>query len=99
MCNSNAKNVLYLILRDNCSNLISIDLGNFDTRYVKHLDYMFYNCTSLISLNLSNFKTPRLIQTDYIFCNCSSLQSLDISNIDTSRVTTMEENVRQLFEA
>ena len=39
----------------------SIDLSNFNTNNVTHMNYMFNNCPSLKSIVLSNFNTNSVI--------------------------------------
>ena len=72
-----------------CSNIIEIDLSNFNTSQVTSMLYMFYRCSSLTSINLSNLNSPELTRTDIMFYGCSSLTSLDLSNFNTSKVTKM----------
>ena len=72
-----------------CSNLISIDLSNFNTSNVTIMSGMFAWCTNLTSINLSNFDTSKVIETTNMFDGCSNLTELDLSNFDTSNVQDM----------
>ena len=72
-----------------CSDLISLNLNNFDTSKVTNMMGMFSECSSLISLNLSNFDTSNVVDMNSMFSGCSSLKSIDVSNFDTSNVTNM----------
>ena len=45
-----------------CSNIIEIDLSNFNSSLVNDMQNMFYECKSLISLNLSNFNTLKVVR-------------------------------------
>ena len=63
-----------------CTDIISIDLSNFDTSSSFDMRYMFYGCSSLISLDLSNFNTSSIEYMEYMLYGCSSLISLDLSN-------------------
>ena len=71
------------------SNIIGIDLSNFDTSLVTDMNVMFVNCYSLTSLNLSNFKTSSVTKMNSMFYNCYSLRSLDLSSFNTSLVTNI----------
>ena len=81
---NNCKNMF----RD-CSDIIEMDLSDFDTSEVTTMHWMFYRCSSLISLNLSNFNTFKVQSMWSMFSYCSSLTSLNLSNFDTSQVTEM----------
>ena len=72
-----------------CSDLISLNLNNFDTSKVTNMMGMFSECSSLISLNLSNFDTSNVVDMNSMFSGCSSLKSIDVSNFDTSNVVDM----------
>ena len=73
----------------NCSNLVSLDISNFDTSKVTDMNFIFMNCSSLTSLDLSNFDTSKVTYMNGLFSGCSGLTSLDLSNFDTSKVTYM----------
>ena len=70
-----------------CSDIIEIDLSNFDSSDCESLGQMFENCISLISLNLSNFNTSKITYSATMFKNCISLVSLDLSSFKTSKIT------------
>ena len=72
-----------------CSDIIEIDLSNFDSSNVSTMGYMFYGCSQLSSLNLSNFDTSNVANMECMFCFCSQLSSLNLSNFVTSTVTNM----------
>ena len=42
-----------LVMFENCSCLLSIDLSNFTPRNVTNISYMFYNCVNLSKINLA----------------------------------------------
>ena len=67
-----------------CKNLISVDLSNFNTKDVTSMSMTFYGCSSLTSLDLSNFNTSKVSSMESMFRGCSSLTSLDLSNFDAS---------------
>ena len=72
-----------------CSDIIEIDMSNFDTSQITMMLYMFYGCSSLKFLNLSNFNTSQVVSMHSMFYGCSSLISLNLSSFNTSLVTTM----------
>ena len=72
-----------------CSDIIEIDLSNFNTSIVVEMNTMFEGCSSLISLNLSNFDTSKVTNMNGMFEGCSSLTSLNLSNFDTSKLKYM----------
>ena len=43
-----------------CSNLINLDISNFNTNKVEDMQSMFNNCSNLTNLNISNFITEML---------------------------------------
>ena len=70
----------------NCTNLISLDVSNWDTSSVTHMGYTFHDCSNLTSLDVSNWDTGEVTSMGNMFSNCSNLTSLDVSNFDTSNV-------------
>ena len=72
-----------------CSSLTTLDLSNFNTSKVTHIESMFSSCRSLANLDLSNFDTSNVTNMNGMFNGCSSLTTLDLSNFNTSNVTDM----------
>ena len=72
------------------SNLISLDVSNFDTSRVTNMEAMFAGMPNLTTLNLSNFDTSKATRMNSMFEGMSRLTTLNLSNFDTSRVTNME---------
>ena len=70
----------------NISNIIEIDLSQFNTSLVKYMNYMFSNCKSLIFANLSNIDISSIISMEYMFKNCFSLKSIDLTNVEITKV-------------
>ncbi len=62
-----------------CAALSELDLGNFDTTYMRGATSMFYGCVSLKTLDLSKFKTENVLGYGKMFGGCTSLQSVDLS--------------------
>ena len=71
------------------TNIIEIDLSNFDVSEVIDMSFMFHSCSTLKKINFGNINTSSLKNMESLFQSCSSLTSVDISNIDTSKVTTI----------
>ena len=71
------------------TNLLDVDLSNFDASELTTMMYMFLGCSNLTSINLNNLNTPKLNNLWMTFSGCSSLLSADLSSLDTSLVTSM----------
>ena len=63
-----------------CSNLISLNLSNFNTSSVTSMNYMFSGCSNLISLNLSNFNTSSVTSMSNMFYGCNNLENINLIN-------------------
>ena len=72
------------------SNILIIDLSNFNSSEVTSMNNMFSRCTSLTSINFKNFNTSSVIDMGFIFDTCTSLTSVDLSSFKTSKVTDMQ---------
>ena len=72
------------------SSISSSNIGKYDTRNIKEMNYMFYNCKFTHLPDISNWNTENVIDMSYLFSNCSSLEELpDISRWDTTKVINM----------
>ena len=76
------------------SNIIEIDLSNFDTSKVTNMDSMFFMLTNLEKINFGNINTSLVENMHYLFHHCYKLSSIDLSNFDTSSVTTINSIFR-----
>ena len=74
---------------EDCQELSSLDLSNFNTKEVKQMNSMFLGCSALTSLDLSNFNTANVMDMGNMFLNCSVLSSLTLSNFNTEKVESM----------
>ena len=72
-----------------CSDIIEMDLSNFDFSQIINTTSMLANCSSLTSINLTNINTPNFQFINRMFENCSALESIDLSYFDTSKVSWM----------
>ena len=73
----------------NCENLLSVDLGGFNTSQVTNMEHMFHNCKRLENVDVSSFDTKNVTRMWHMFCGCRSLISIDVSSFDTKNVTSM----------
>ena len=48
----------------NCSNLISINLFNYNTQNILYMNYSFTNCYKLTFINISSFNSTSIILKD-----------------------------------
>ena len=74
---------------ENCSNLINLDVKNFDTSSVTNMVSMFSGCSKLTSLNVRNFDTSNVTNMNAMFRNCSGLSNLDLSSFNTKNTTSL----------
>ena len=79
------------------SNIIKIDLSNFDTSIVTSMKSMFENCENLEYIKFGDINTSSVLYMSNMFSNCLSLLSLDLSKFDTSKVQYMEYMFYQCF--
>lgn len=49
------------------SNLLEVDLSNYDTSQVVDMNQMFYGCSSLTSINFRGVKTSRVTNMNQMF--------------------------------
>ena len=61
---------------NDCSNLVSLDLKEFDTSQITDMSYMFSGCENLASLDLSSFDVSKTADMDSMFYKCSNLQTI-----------------------
>ena len=72
------------------SNIISIDLSNFDSSHVTTMENMFYGCSNLQCINFKNLNTSKVETMYKMFYNCKNITFLDLTNFDTSKVVDMK---------
>ena len=71
------------------SNIISINLLNFDSSHVENMAYMFQDCSSLTQLDLSSLDTTRVTNMNSMFRGMYSLKFLYLNNFNTFFVLDM----------
>ncbi len=74
-----------------CTNLLSLDLSNFNTSNITTMSGMFAGCMNLETLVLTSFNTSKVTDMSSMFIYCEKLTTLDLSNFDTSNVTNMKD--------
>jgi len=72
-------------LFNNLTNLIEVDLSNYDTSSVISMNSMFYECRSITSINLEKLNTSSLENIGLMFNCCSSLLKLNLSFFNTRK--------------
>ena len=73
------------------TNLIEVDLSDFDASEVTNMNGMFYGCTNLEKITLGNINTNSLVSIIATFSRCSKLTSIDLSNLDFSKVKSIKD--------
>ena len=72
------------------TNLIEIDLSNFDASESDSMINMFNSCKNLKSIIIGkNFNSSKVKDMSFMFENCESLISLDLSNLNTKSSYSM----------
>ena len=73
-----------------CSNIVSLDLSNFNTANVTFMGWMFNKCHKLKEIKgINKFITNKVTNMNSMFQECYELEDLDLSNFDTINVTDM----------
>ena len=68
------------------TDVIEIDLSNFNSNSVTDTSSMFQNCHELSSLNLNGFSTSSVTNMNSMFNTVRNLVRFDVNNFDTSNV-------------
>ena len=64
---------------ESCTDLISLDLSNFDTSKVTDMSYMFNKCHKLKEIKgINKFNTSNVTNMRVLFQECNELISLDL---------------------
>ena len=75
----------------NCTNLVTFDGSNMDTRNVTNMSNMFNGCYALTEPNISDWNTQNVTDMSEMFYECTTLESLDLGKWDTQSVTNLYE--------
>jgi len=73
-----------------CSEIIEIDLSEFDASQTSSFQSFFEGCTSLISINLNYINTSNALNMYKMFKDCESLTSLNLYYFNTSKIICMD---------
>lgn len=77
-----------------CTNLVDLDISQFNTSNVWSMREMFSHCYSLEEVNLSSLDTAKVKYMQMMFDYCTSLKSIDLTSLDLSSVKDMESMFR-----
>ena len=72
------------------SNLISLDLTDFDSSNVTNMRILFNKCKKLKEIKgIEKLNTKKVVDMEGMFQYCTELEYLDLTNFDTSNVESM----------
>ena len=77
-----------------CLQLTSLDLSNFDTQKVTKMNNMFFYCTGLKTVDISNFNTQAVKNMDSMFGYCTNLATIYVGE---NFVTTNASSSTNMF--
>ena len=72
-----------------CTNIIDIDLSNFDFQSTRIMNDMFNYCINLVNIRFPQSSIENVINTSYMFSYCKKLMKMDLSNMNTENVISM----------
>ena len=76
---------------EDCSDLISLNLSNFDTSNITNMELMFNDCHKLKRIDgLNQLSTCQVTNMGGLFQKCYEIEYVDLSSFDTSNVTDMD---------
>ena len=67
-----------------CSNVTSINLGEYDTPYLETTEGMFNSCIKLETIEFGELNTSKVHNMGGMFSDCRILESIDFDKIDVS---------------
>ena len=75
----------------NLTNILEIDLSDFDFSLIESMENMFWGCAALRYITINkNLNTSLVNSMGHMFHECYSLKSLNLSKFDTSSVTNFD---------
>ena len=75
----------------NLTNILEIDLSDFDFSLIESMENMFWGCAALRYITINKNLNTSLVNTmGHMFHECYSLKSLNLSKFDTSSVTNFD---------
>ena len=75
----------------NLTDIISIDLTNFDFSSVIYMESFFEECTSLKSVEFGNNNALNALNMNYMFKNCISILSVNFKNFQVNKMKNLEQ--------
>ena len=85
-----------------CGELKTLDLSNFDTKNVTDMGFMFNKCKNLKEIKgINKFVTKEVKNMERMFSECSELETLDLSSFttyNTTKISYMFDNCKKLKE-
>ena len=72
-----------------CTNIIDIDLSNFDLQETTKMKDMFNYCINLQNVRFPQFPLEKITNTSYMFNYCKKLSKIDLSNLNTENIISM----------
>ena len=72
------------------TNIVEIDLSNYNTSQVKSMAFMFAECNNLKKITFGNMDTSKVENMEYFLYGCYNLESVDVFNFNTSSVVNMK---------
>ena len=72
-----------------CTNIIDIDLSNFDLQETTKMKDMFNYCINLQNIRFPQFPLEKITNTSYMFNYCKKLSKIDLSNLNTENIISM----------
>lgn len=76
-------------LFENNTNLIHINVSNWDTSNVTSLDFTFASMPNLVSVDFADWDVSNVTNFYVMFSGCSKIENIDVSKWDTSSATNM----------
>ena len=84
---------------EDCSDLISLNLSNFDTSKITNMELMFNDCHKLTRIDgLNQLNTCLVTNMGGLFQDCNELEYLDLSNFNTSNVTDIGDMFNKCYK-
>ena len=75
----------------NLTDIISINLTNFDFTSVIDMESFFEECSSLKSVDFGNNNAQNALNMNFMFKNCKSLVSVNLNNFKANKMKNLEQ--------
>ena len=77
------------IMFKDSTNILQINLSNFDASHIQSMQEMFEGCSKLEAINFGDINTSSVNNMQHLFAQCFKISSIDLSKFDTSKVTSI----------